>query len=145
MKDAIVTFARRMARDTKYGVVIGVGMGVFFCVVALAILIFRGRGPFDRNQVSVLRLLLTYLSAGALGGLILGLTMPLTKWLPGAALVAFLVAFLVWFCVGWSISPLQPLPSIVHTSAVLGAAFGLPIGVGFWIQGRIYDRTGKWY
>ena len=144
MKDAIAIFVRRMSRDIKHGVVLGVAMAVFFCLIALAILLFRGLGPFERNQVSVVRLLATYLSAGALGGLILGVTLPLTKWLPGAALIAFLVAFVVWFCVGWSISPLKPLLSIVHTSAVLGAAFGLPIGVGFWIQYWLDKRAGKW-
>jgi hypothetical protein len=65
--------------------------------------------------------------------------------MPGAALVAFLAAFVVWFVVGWSISPREPLLAIAHMSAVLGAGFGLPIGVGFWIQDRLHKRTGKWY
>ena len=144
MRAAIPTFVRRIIRDTSLGVVMGIAMGAFFFLVALVILLFRGHRPFESNQVSVARLLITYLLAGALGGLLLGLTLPLTKWMPGAALVAFLTAFVVWFCVGWSISPGKPLLSIVHTSAVLGAAFGLPIGVGFWIQYRLDKRAGKW-
>ena len=33
---------------------------------------------------------------------------------------------------------------LLGASAVLGAAFGLPIGVEFWIQDRICKRSGKW-
>ena len=139
------TSLRRILRDIALGVVMGVSMGVFFCLIALASFVFRGNAPFDANYVSVARVLGTYLMAGALGGLVVGLTLPLTRWMPGAALVAFLATFVVWFCVGWSLSPQEPLISILHTSAVLGAAFGLPIGVGFWIQNRLYQRTGKWY
>ena len=116
-----------------------------FCLVALVIFLLRGFQPFDSNHVSVMRTLATYLAAGALGGLVVGFTLPLTRWMPGAALVAFLAAFVVWFVVGWSISPEEPLLATARASAVLGAAFGLPIGVGFWYQNRLYKRTGKWY
>jgi len=145
MRNGMPTSLRRILRDIALGVVMGVSMGVFFCLIALGIFLFRGNRPFDANHVSVARTLSIYLMAGALGGLVVGLTLPLTRWMPGAALVAFLATFVVWFCVGWSLSPQEPLISILHTSAVLGAAFGLPIGVGFWIQNRLYQRTGKWY
>ena len=141
----IPLFVRRIIRDSKLFVVLGVSMGVLFCLVALLILLFRGHQPFDANHVSVGRLLGAYLVAGALGGLIVGLMVPLTRWMPGAALMAFIVMFVVWFVVGLSMSPQGPLRGIIRTSAVLGAAFGLPIGVGFWIQNRLYKRTGKWY
>jgi Ca2+/Na+ antiporter len=138
-------FVRRIIRDSKLSIVIGVAMGALFCVLALLIFLFRGRQPFDANHVSVVRLLAAYLFAGALGGLVVGVTLPLTRWMPGAALMGFLVMFVVWFVVGLSMSPQEPLRTIVRTSAVLGAAFGLPIGIGFWIQNRLYKRTGKWY
>ena len=118
---------------------------MFFCLIALVILLVRGHRPFEANQVSVVRLLVAYLVAGGLGGFIVGVALPLTRWMPGAALVAFLGMFVLWFVVGLSMSPQDPFRTIVHTSAVLGAAFGLPIGVGFWIQNRLYERTGKWY
>jgi len=145
MRDEILTFVRRIIRHTTQCVIAGVAMGILFCLVALVILLFRGRQPFERNHVSVVGVLATYLLAGALGGLVVGLALPLTRWMLGAALVTFITAFVVWFCVGWSISPGEPLLSIAHTSAVLGAAFGLPIGVGFWYQNRLYQRTGRWY
>jgi hypothetical protein len=135
----------RVLADCAICVIAGVSIGVMFCLIALLIFLFRGLQPFDSNHVSVTRTLATYLVAGALGGLVVGLTLPLTRWMPGAALVAFLAAFVVWFAVGWSISPQEPLLSIAHTSAVLGAAFGLPMGVGFWYQNRLNKRTGKWY
>ena len=125
-------------------VVIGVSLGIMFCLVALLILLFRGQQPFERNNVSVLRLMGAYLSAGALGGVVVGIILPLTRWMLGAALMGFLVMFVVWFLVGSSISPGKPLLGIIHTSAVLAAAFGLPIGVGLWFQDRHDKRTGKW-
>jgi hypothetical protein len=143
--NAIRAFIHRSVRDTALTVVAGVSVGVMFCLVALLIFLFRGFQPFDSNHVSVIRTLTTYLVAGALGGLVVGLTLPLTRWMPGAALVAFLAAFVVWFAVGRSISPQEPLLATAHASAVLGAAFGLPIGVGFWYQNRLDKRTGKWY
>ena len=137
-------FIRRIVRDTKVTGVIGVSMGILFCLVALLILLFRGPQPFDSNHVSVVRLLAAYVLAGVLGGLLVGLALPLTRWMPGAALVAFLVMFVIWFIVGWSMSPQKPFLAIVQTSAVLAAAFGLPIGVGFWYQDRHDRKTGKW-
>lgn len=140
MVNGTLKFVRRLT----VGVVLGVSVGVFFCLIALGVFLFRGNRPFDANHVSVARVLGIYLMAGALGGLVVGLTLPLTRWMPGAALVAFLAAFVVWFFVGWSISPQEPLLTTLKMSAVLGAAFGLPIGVGFWYQERRFQRTGKW-
>lgn len=137
-------FVRRIIRDSKLFVALGVAMGAVFCVVALVILLFRGHQPFDANHVSVLKLLGAYLLAGALGGLVVAVTLPITRWMLGAALMAFLVMFVVWFVVGFTISPRKPLWAIVHTSLVLAAAFGLPIGVGYWFQDRQDRRTGKW-
>jgi hypothetical protein len=134
----------KFVRRLTVGVFLGVSMGVFFCLIALAIFLFRGNAPFDANHVSVTRVLGIYLVAGALGGLVVGLTLPLTRWMPGAALVAFLAAFVVWFFVGRSISPQEPFQATLKMSAVLGAAFGLPIGIGFWYQERRFQRTGKW-
>jgi hypothetical protein len=142
---------RRMAGDITLCVVAGVALGVLFSVVALvrvlvafAIELARGHTPFASAEMSLAwKLPAIYLAAGVLGGLVVGLTLPLTRWMLGAALTAFLAAFVVWFTVGWSIGPDEGLPAIAHTSAVLGAAFGLPVGIGFWFQDR-HDRTGRW-
>ena len=136
-----------MIRDTKLTVAAGVALGIMFCLLALLIGLIDllvGHNPFAANHVSVGTLLGAYLLAGALGGLVVGVALPLTRWMLGAALLAFVVMFIVWFVVGLSMSDHGSLREIVHTSAVLGAAFGLPIGVGFWIQARIDKRAGKW-
>jgi len=135
---------RKIIHDIRLGVVIGVLLAVLTSVVALLILLVRGQHPFDSNHLSVVRVIATYLLAGVLGGMLVGLSLPLARWMPGAALVGFLAAFVLWFVVTWSISSEDPLLSILKTSAVLGVAFGLPIGVGFWYQQRRYERTGKW-
>lgn len=144
MRNRASMFVRRIIRDTTLCIAGGVSVGVFFCLIALVIFLFAGHRPFDSNRVSVARTLGIYLMAGALGGLIVGLTLPLTRWMPGAALVAFLTAFVVWFFIGRSMYPQEPLVATLKTSAVLGAAFGFPMGVGFWYQERRFQRTGKW-
>ena len=135
---------RRISSDVKITVFVGFVFGAVLSAIALAIFLIRGNAPFEHLHISVLRSITTYLIAGAFAGLLVGLLLPLTRWLPGAALVAFIVAFAVWFLVGRSISAGEPLMETVKTSAVLGAAFGLPIGVGFWFQAWRDKRMGKW-
>ena len=135
---------RRISSDVKITVFCGLVLGAMFSTIAVVIFIVRGNAPFEHLQVSLLRSVTTYLIAGATAGLLVGLLLPLTRWLPGAALVAFIAAFVVWFLMGRSISAEEPLVETVKTSAVLGAAFGLPIGVGFWFQARRDKRMGKW-
>jgi hypothetical protein len=143
MSDRALPFARRIVRDTKFTVVAGLLFGAMLSAVALLVLVFKGDSPFDHLQISPLRAITTYLLAGGLAGLLIGLMIPLTRWMLGAALVAFVAAFAIWFAIGWSTNPDDPLKT-VKTSLVLAAAFGLPMGIGFWYQGRRYNRTGKW-
>jgi hypothetical protein len=58
--------------------------------------------------------------------------------------VAAGVSIGVMFCLV-SINSEESLVALAHTSAMLGAAFGLPMGVGFWYRNRLFKRTGKWY
>ena len=135
---------RRISSDVKITVFCGLVLGAMFSAIALVTFLVRGNAPFQHLQVSVLRSVATYLIAGTVAGLLVGLLLPLARWLPGAALVAFVGAFALWFFVGWSVSAQEPLIETVKASAVLGAAFGLPIGVGFWFQARRDRRMGKW-
>jgi len=61
----------------------------------------------------------------------------------GAALVGFVAAFTGWFVIAWSVKA-QPMLQLIKTSAILGGAFGIPIGVGYWFQVKRYLRTGEW-
>jgi hypothetical protein len=118
--------------------------GAMWSAIALVIYLFGGNRPLEHLQVSLVRAIVTYLVAGGLAGLLIGLVLPLTRWMLGAALLAFVVAFVIWFVIGWSTSPDDPMLDILKSSALLGAAFGLPMGIGFWYQARHYDRSGKW-
>jgi hypothetical protein len=116
----------------------------FFCVIAILIYLLEGPQPFAANRTSLVSVLSSYILAGALGGLVVGVILPLAKWVVGAALVGFVATYILWFVVGWSIKPQEPLVEILKSSVVLAVAFGLPIGTGFWYQVRRYKRTGKW-
>lgn len=133
-----------MASDLRLGVVAGLLGGVLFCVWALSAFLVSGRQIFDKNQTSLTTVLCTYLSAGGLGGLLVGAALPLARRMLGAALVGFLGAFVMWFLLGFSLSPNEPLLEIAKSSALLAAVFGLPLGVGLWYQVRRYKQTGKW-
>jgi hypothetical protein len=135
---------RQIVKDVKLTVALGLIMGAVYSACALFIFLVRGNAPFEHLHVSLLGSIAMYLLAGLLAGLVFGLLLPLTRWVVGAALVSFIAAFVVWFVIGRSISDGERLIDTVKMSAVLGAAFGLPIGVGFWYQGRRYERTGKW-
>jgi hypothetical protein len=135
---------RRIIRDTKITVAAGLVFGAALSAIAVLVFVFKGSRPFEHLQTSLLTTITSYLLAGGLAGLLIGLALPLTRWMLGAALVAFVAAFVIWFVLGWSINPDDPLLATVKTSLVLGAAFGLPMGIGFWYQVRRYNRTGKW-
>lgn len=134
----------RVASDVKLGLVAGLLLAAFFCLIALLLYLLTGHQAYAKNQTPLVVVLSIYLMAGGLGGVVVGLILRLTKWMVGAALVAFVAASIVWFLVGWSINPEEPLVELLKSSVVLAAAFGLPIGVGFWYEARRYQRTGKW-
>ena len=144
MRDSTPPFARRIVRDTKFTVVAGLLFGAILSALALLVFVFKGSWPFEHFQISPVRAISTYLLVGGLAGLLIGLVLPLTRWMLGAALVAFVAAFAMWFVLGWSINPDDHLLETMKTSLILGAAFGLPMGIGFWYQRRRYNRTGKW-
>jgi hypothetical protein len=135
---------QRIIRDISFAVPAGLLMGATLSAIAVAIVLFGGNSSFEHFDLSLIRAIIAYLVAGATAGLLVGLLLPLTRWVLGAALLAFTAAFIVWFVIGWSISPADPLLDTMKTSVELGAAFGLPMGVGFWYQARRYRRTGKW-
>jgi hypothetical protein len=129
--------------NVRLATIIGLFLGATYCVIALLIFAMKGNQPFDRNSTTLFRTLGTYLIAFTSVGFIVGITLPLAKWMPGAALVGFLGAFCLWFIVGLAVSR-EPLLTIIKSAGVLGAAFGLPIGIGFWFQDRRFRKTGKW-
>jgi riboflavin transporter FmnP len=144
MRTQTQAFVRQLLRDTKLTVVAGLLFGGMLSAVALLVFVFKGSWPFQHLEISPLRAIITYLLVGGLAGLLIGLVLPLTRWMLGAAVVAFVATFAIWFVVGRWTNPGDPLLETVKTSLVLGAAFGLPMGVGFWYQGRRYHRTGTW-
>lgn len=119
-------------------------LGGFFCVFALfSLLTQRGR-IFEDYGITPFRLMSAYLLAGGIGGLVVGLATPLTKWLLGAGAIGFVGASILWFLVGWSANPAEPMITILKTSLILGAAVGVPLGAGMWYQVRSYRKSGKW-
>ena len=70
-----------------------------FSLIPLAIYAVRGDEPFRQRGVTLGTVLLSYVAAGAMGGVTIGLLRPLSASRIGGAIVGNLVAFMV-FVVG---------------------------------------------
>jgi hypothetical protein len=70
-------------------------MGGFTAFITLQFL-FRGQAPFEANGTTYGGAVLAYAAAGVLGGVALGLVLPLTRWRWGSALAGG-VAFIPFY------------------------------------------------
>ena len=108
------------------------------------VFLIRGAQGFERYDTTLFTVVVGYFAAGIFGGLVFGLGLPAARWLPGAAILGFLTASVLWLTIGRTVDPGATLVETLKSSLLLGAAFGIPIGVGMWIQVRRYRRTGRW-
>ena len=69
--------------------------------------------------------------------------LPLGRRWPGALLLGFITAVPCWFLVSLLLEP-EPLVERVHSSLVLGAAFGPPLGFYGWYLWRRSERGQVW-
>lgn len=82
----------RRRPDPILGVVAGVAMAVLLSAWALAVYLFRGPGAFQGLGTSFTVVVAVNFAAGILGGVIVGLLLPLTVWRWGAVVVGILAA-----------------------------------------------------
>lgn len=108
---------------------VSIALGVLFAgVLALwvtAVRIFGGRSAFEELGASYPVVVLTYLGSGVVGGIIVGLLLPITRWRVGVAFVGFLVGVATFSAVGLSITGFEGWSSDDVLIAILG---GLALG-----------------
>jgi hypothetical protein len=78
---------RSLLDNIRWGVSGGLFIAAAYCAWVIAVYILRGSAPFDRLGITLRAALGTYVAVGIVGGLIVGLLRPLTKWRPGAYFV----------------------------------------------------------
>lgn len=100
--------------------------------------IFFGSDPFERNGVTLLSVVVTYVTIGVVGGGIVGVLRPFTATRPGAHAVGFIVGLLgaAGIVVLVAGSPLTWQVPEWGTIAVVGSAAGWLVGSELW------KRTG---
>ena len=125
-------------RNIALGGVAGVGLAGVFSAYVVLLYLWQGSAPFEELGASLGLVVLTYFSAGVIGGIVVGLM------LVGAAAVGYLAAWVLWSLVSFSTSSPASILSALKGSAGLAAAFGVPIGAGMWFQVRRFRRTGRW-
>jgi hypothetical protein len=110
-------------------------MGGFVAFVTIQFL-FRGEAPFDAHGTTYGTAILTYAAAGVLGGILLGLALPLTRWRWGSA-VAGAVAFVPFY---GSVMVAQQGPPWGWDRWDIGFAVGAGLLMGG-ILGYLTDRS----
>jgi len=110
---------------------VGVWFGVAYSAWALVLLLLRGSEPFDRLGTTVGKAILFYLAAGVISGTIIGLLLPIGRWLAGALLIGVmagipvgaLIAVINHSRVDWW----QEIPTGVEWGALEGALLGVVV------------------
>lgn len=105
----------------------GVLGGVFFSLVALAIIAVRGPGIVDRLGLTLMGLMAFYVGAGAIAGTVVGLLLPLATWRWGALLLGSLAAIPVYGGAGVVLGDLD-----LGTDLLIAAIIGGAVGYGWW-------------
>lgn len=123
-----------MRRNMRQFIAFGVAAATIYSVYAMILFAFRGAAPFQAHGTTLVMILLTYYTAGIIGGALLGALVPLTRSLPGLIAVVTLVAWLVYVCTFvtlkgpfWTWSAEQWMDSMI-----LGLLIGPVVGVGWW-------------
>lgn len=76
----------RGAQNLRWGIRGGLVIAVVYCIWVTAVFLIQGSGPFERQGVTLLSVILTYLGVGATAGGVVGLLRPLTSHRLGAYL-----------------------------------------------------------
>lgn len=78
------------------GVIAGIFIATLFSVWAVAVYLVSGGGAFERLGISFGATISIYFAGGIVGGLVVGLIWPLTRWWWGAAVVGVVGALPVY-------------------------------------------------
>lgn len=113
-------------------------MAAAYCAWVVGVYVFHGPGPFDRNNVTLMAVIVTYIGIGIFGGAVVGLMRPFTGTKIGAYAVGFVTGFLAAFGIGFLVagSPVSWQLPEWGTIPIFGSVAGWVIGSELW------KRTG---
>jgi hypothetical protein len=124
-------YGAQLGKQLRQGVIAGLALAGFYCAYSLVLFVIRGDAPFEKNEATLPIVLATYVSSGVAGGVAFGLLHPLTRSLPGRAVLGMLLATLVFFgiTVATDGAPWHWGRASWEQTLMLGGLLGLPIGL----------------
>ena len=137
-----VATLRATTASLRRNVLLGLGLGAFvaagFSLWVTVIRLAAGPAPFVQNGTTYHGLVTVYFGGFLLGGLLIGLLMPLNKFLPGRIVLGIIAVFPVYLAVNMENKPVhewfasENLVFAVFASLVVGAG----AGIWTWIDDR---------
>lgn len=125
-----------MRRETNIGlgVFFGVALATFYSAFVLILFMIRGDSAFEANDITLLGTISAYYFGGIVGGVIVGLLLPLATWRWGSVIVGVVAAVPVFLGIGIAMygGPGSRGPNDrfgLVTAAILLGGFG---GYAFW-------------
>jgi hypothetical protein len=88
-----------MRNNVRTTIVIGMIMATVYSAYAVVLYVLRGSAPFESDDTTIWVVLLTYYSAGALGGAVIGALLPLARWRVGRTMLTFLGVSIAILCI----------------------------------------------
>jgi hypothetical protein len=113
------SYRRALRANLRWGLAWGLTAAVGFSLWASGIALLRGSTRFEQYGVALGTVIVTYLSAGVVGGVLLGLGRPLLRWRLGSVVVGALVGIAFYTAIGISVDGIR------LETFVLGAAIGV--------------------
>jgi hypothetical protein len=88
-----------MKENIRLGLFVGLALATVYSAWALGLFLLSGEEPFAKNQTSLFAVLLTYYTAGAVGGALLGSLLPLSRSFLGRFVLGIVGPFVFFLCV----------------------------------------------
>lgn len=115
----------------------GLGFAVIYAALGLVIALVTGGRALEANRLDVWQMLLSYLVGGMVAGLIVGLLLPVGRWLVGAMFLGYVAAVPVGFVFELVDAASLPGREIdVVGPFIWAGALGVVGGAGLWLQNR---------
>lgn len=123
-----------MKENIRWAVLVGVIMATVYSAWVTGLYLVGGSQVFTAHNTSLLMVVLTYFCVGVLGGLVVGVALPIAKHPLGAIVVGVMVGLIFFFCI--EVVTAGPIShwTASNTKAVLvlGLLWGGPAGLITW-------------
>ena len=115
-----MSISQNLARNLRWGLTWGLAVATVFSLYVLALTVMRASTRFDAYGMTTWTIILTYLGAGTVAGLAIGLLRPLTRWSIGAILTGSIGGICVYGAISFAMDG--------RVDPVFALVVGIPVG-----------------